>query len=79
MTAIYLHIARILSLINEQDIVQEGGAVREGWQKNRELESERQREREKLLDICFVLSLQSPQDNSAGIAQLKHWMKSEIL
>lgn len=72
MTAIYLHIALILSLINEQDIVQEGGAVREGRQKNRGLESERQREREKLLDICFILSLQWPQDNGAGIAKLKH-------
>lgn len=62
------------------DCLQEGGAVREGWQKYREIEKkERHRGREKLLDICFVLSSQWPQDN-VSTAKLKHnWLWSEIL
>lgn len=40
-----------------------------GCQKHRDLGTERTRE--KLLDICFVLSFQWPQDNGAAKAKLK--------
>lgn len=52
-----------------------GGAVRMGCQKYREIWALR----EKLLDICFVLSFQWPQDNGAAKAKLKqNWIQSEI-